>query len=388
MISATRTRASNRRSTMALAHCSVSPSSPTVVVAGGGIVGVSTVFFLAAEQTNLRPVVIDATSVAASASGKAGGFLAESWSDGSATEELARKGFALHQSWSETDTFGDVDYRFNIDAESGLLGSSERRYIGSTRRACGQVHPRKLTTRLAEQVVAMGGEVRAQTMLVGVVLEDDVEQGDRKRVVGVRVRKTDDEEAAEETIATTKVVLALGAWTSVTLKTACSAAYAAVGPEVAGHKVHSLVVADTREEGLDGPESTSLFLRDMLVSRGADPEAYPRPDGTIYVCGNQAGAVYDETPPRLASEVGVEEDGAAGYLRQVSAVLVGGEAEDVDVVEAQACYLPTSSSNRPLISAVPNIDGLYVNAGHSCWGILQGPISGKAIAELVATGVY
>ena len=94
--------ATRSRSTRVSSKASVvDHQSPTVVVAGAGIVGSSTAYFLAAEQS-LRPVLLDASYPAASASGKAGGFLAETWSDGSPTQELARRGFALHKEWSET----------------------------------------------------------------------------------------------------------------------------------------------------------------------------------------------------------------------------------------------------------------------------------------------
>lgn len=235
-----------------------------------------------------------------------------------------------------------------------------------------QVHPKKLTNALAERVVALGGEVRSGTTLLEVLLESDV-------VKGVKVRNA---EAKEEVVKTGTVVLALGAWTSVTLKTACAPAHTSVRPEIAGHKVHSIVVRDSRQG--DKRVSTSLFLQDEET--GADPEAYPRPDGTLYVCGNQGGRSYDSHPPQLASEVGVEEDGSVSYLESVSAVLLGTDCQDVETLERQACYLPTSSTGRPVISQVPGISGLYVNAGHSCWGILQGGISGKALAELIGSG--
>ena len=323
-------------------------------------------------------VLIDATHPAASASGKAGGFLAESWSDGTPTQELSRKGFSLHQTWSKQPDFSGVDYRFEIDAVSGKLGAaSDYRFIGADRRACGQVHPRKLTNALVDGVMAKGGVVRSNTMLCEVLTEDVGQRG--RKVVGVRVRTESRGGVAEEVIETDTCVLSLGAWTSVTLKSVCEVGL--VVPDIIGHKVHSVVVKDARVA--EKRESTSLFLRD---ERGAEPEAYPRPDGSVYVCGNQGGRSYDACPPRLASEVGVEDDGSCEYLRQVSAVVLGTAAGDVDVLEAQACYLPVSSSSRPVISAVPGCDGLYINAGHSCWGILQGPVSGKACAELIATG--
>ena len=38
------------------------------------------------------------------------------------------------------------------------------------------------------------------------------------------------------------------------------------------------------------------------------------------------------------------------------------------------------------MGAVPGMDGAYVATGHSCWGILNSPASGKAMAELIVDG--
>ena len=41
----------------------------------------------------------------------------------------------------------------------------------------------------------------------------------------------------------------------------------------------------------------------------------------------------------------------------------------------------------PLLGAVRGGPaGLFVATGHNCWGILNAPASGKAMAELIATG--
>jgi glycine/D-amino acid oxidase-like deaminating enzyme len=56
-------------------------------------------------------------------------------------------------------------------------------------------------------------------------------------------------------------------------------------------------------------------------------------------------------------------------------------------VEAQqACYLPLSPDGVPVIGQVPGVRGAYVATGHSCWGILNAPATGLAVAELLATG--
>ena len=40
-------------------------------------------------------------------------------------------------------------------------------------------------------------------------------------------------------------------------------------------------------------------------------------------------------------------------------------------VEHSACYMPGADDDRPLVGKVPGLTGLYVAAGHYCWGILQ-----------------
>jgi glycine/D-amino acid oxidase-like deaminating enzyme len=56
------------------------------------------------------------------------------------------------------------------------------------------------------------------------------------------------------------------------------------------------------------------------------------------------------------------------------------------VESEQACYLPLSPDGSPVIGAVPGVQGAYIAAGHSCWGILNGPATGLAMAELIVEG--
>jgi len=63
---------------------------PKVVIAGGGVIGCSTAYFLAKEH-GIGCTIVDRKGVAAAASGRAGGFLARDWNDGSATERLTRR---------------------------------------------------------------------------------------------------------------------------------------------------------------------------------------------------------------------------------------------------------------------------------------------------------
>jgi glycine/D-amino acid oxidase-like deaminating enzyme len=40
----------------------------------------------------------------------------------------------------------------------------------------------------------------------------------------------------------------------------------------------------------------------------------------------------------------------------------------------------------PLLGQVPEVAGAYIATGHSCWGILNAPASGLAMAELIVDG--
>lgn len=67
----------------------------------------------------------------------------------------------------------------------------------------------------------------------------------------------------------------------------------------------------------------------------------------------------------------------------VSSHLRGGQAH---VKVEQACFLPCTDDGVPVIGEVPGVKGCYVATGHNCWGILNGPATGAAVAELVLDG--
>ena len=39
-----------------------------------------------------------------------------------------------------------------------------------------------------------------------------------------------------------------------------------------------------------------------------------------------------------------------------------------------------------MMGKVPLLEGAYVATGHSCWGILNSPATGAALAELIVDG--
>jgi glycine/D-amino acid oxidase-like deaminating enzyme len=105
-----------------------------IVICGAGVIGAATAYYLA--KRGVKCTLIERVSVAGAASGKAGGFLALDWSDGSPVGALARLSFELHAGLQE-ELGIDIDYRCG-NGESKLRASmkvvaSPAETIGSLR---------------------------------------------------------------------------------------------------------------------------------------------------------------------------------------------------------------------------------------------------------------
>jgi len=57
--------------------------------------------------------------------------------------------------------------------------------------------------------------------------------------------------------------------------------------------------------------------------------------------------------------------------------------EDAPIRGVRACARPMSVDGRPLMGAVPGVDGLFVCAGHGPWGISTGPASAWLVTDLI-----
>ncbi|RYP67186.1 hypothetical protein DL769_005818 [Monosporascus sp. CRB-8-3] len=68
------------------------------------------------------------------------------------------------------------------------------------------------------------------------------------------------------------------------------------------------------------------------------------------------------------------------YIATVSPVLAA-----APVTAKQACYLP-QHEDGPLVGAT-SVAGLWVASGHTCWGIQNGPGTGKLVSEFIFDGV-
>jgi glycine/D-amino acid oxidase-like deaminating enzyme len=338
-----------------------------VAICGGGVIGACTAWFL--SQRRVEVVVVERTGIACAASGKSGGFLALDWCDGTPLAPLARRSFALHAELAAT-LEGRWDYR-RLDTFA-VMASARRRLHGAagglpdwvardaalqqqlgTTHTTAQVHPEKFTRGL--MAAAITGGARVQTgEVTGLVRAAD-------RVTGVLV-----DGAAIEADA---VLIAMGPWSVL----ACQWLPL---PPIYGLKGHSVVVQSS-----EAASPHALFV-EYEAEDGAvhAPEVFPRPDGTTYVCGLSSEAPLPRAPEDVATDAGAQAKLQA-MIRDLAPALA-----DAKVMAAQACYRPVTRDGLPLMGAVPGVAGAYVATGHSVWGMLNGPASGEAMAELIAGG--
>src|SRR5690349_856960 len=337
-----------------------------VLICGGGVIGVSIAYFLSGR--GVAVTVIERAGLASAASGKAGGFLALDWCDGTPLEPLARRSFALHARLSE-ELGGDWGYRrLTTYGGSAELGRSSSLYgldwlsasvivnqrLGSTE-TTAQVHPEAFTAAMMRAAQAQGTELRLG-QVTGVVRRKDGEA-----LAGVEVDR--------EVVEGDAVVIAMGPWSIL------AAGWLPL-PAVFGYKGHSLVF----ETGRAIP-AEALFLEYREASgETLTPELFPRADGTTWV-----GAISSTGPLPVDPADVAPDEGAHARLealcRNISPALAA-----APIIARQACFRPVTEDGLPLIGAVPGINGAYVATGYSVWGMLNAPATGEAMSELILDG--
>ncbi|KAM0275795.1 hypothetical protein ACHAQH_007419 [Verticillium albo-atrum] len=409
-------------------------SKKNIVIVGGGIIGSTTAYFLS-RHAKFNPALhkitlLEATSIAAGASGKAGGLLAL-WAY---PQPLVPLSYRLHaelaaehggaERWGyrrvECGSFDATVSRAKLDAveqasaaraaaapganegeeEKGWerlpkqdgaaealledsvvpkdLGWVDREVIdsyqemgtpGATETA--QVHPFHFTTSMAALAAEKGVDIRTRAKLTEI----------NSSPTGVEsVEYLDRDTNETHTLSDiTDIIVTAGPWTGKLLPKS----------KVEGLRAHSVVYDAT-------VSPYAVFTRVLLPEdyipahravkgqkrkhkRVVDPEIYARPFGEVYACGEP-----DRTDPLpdTADLVRVDEancDDLLAYIATFSPQLAAAK-----VKAKQACYLPQREGG-PLIGAT-STPGLWVAAGHTCWGIQNGPATGKLMAEYVFDG--
>jgi glycine/D-amino acid oxidase-like deaminating enzyme len=165
-------------------------------------------------------------------------------------------------------------------------------------------------------------------------------------------------------------VIAMGPWSLM------AAAWLDL-PAVFGQRSPSLVY----DTGTHVP-ADALFLEYQEESGAiVSVEVFPRGDGSTHITAFSNEAPLPLEPAAVTPDPS-EIDRLQAICGRLSPVL-----RSERIIARQACFRPVTQDGLPLIGKVPQSDGAYVATGHSVWGILNGPATGEALAELIAEGV-
>lgn len=227
-----------------------------------------------------------------------------------------------------------------------------------------QVHPYSFTTSIAKLAEEKGAKVKLGSG-TGIEYSGDAVQS---------VSYTDKETGSPNTLPATDVIVSAGPWT------------ASIVPQapISATRAHSVVIRPSRpvsgytlftEVEIPDPSKRS---RPMMVA----PEIYARPDNTVYCCGDGDRTV---PLPKTTADVEVDPERCQDIIQQVGSI--SDELRNGEIRAQQACYLPNVASLRggPIVG-LTHTKGLYVAAGHTCWGIQNAPGTGKVMSEFVFDG--
>ena len=235
-----------------------------------------------------------------------------------------------------------------------------------------QVHPYQFTTSMAALAEEKGVKV-----IFGKVSSLQSSHG-----IINSVTYTDKGTSSSYTIPATDVIIAAGPWTKSVYPLA----------PIASMRAHSVVIRPSRPISAYAvfteialPPSTGrtnpLTKLKRAPSKTVTPEIYARPD-EAYACGEGDNLV---PLPTTSEQVETDHARCQDIIDYVSSI--SDELRDGEVLARQACYLPSveAGSGGPLIGKT-GIEGLLLATGHTCWGIQNGPATGKLMSEFVFDG--
>jgi len=345
--------------------------------------------------------------------------MARSWGDGSPTQPLHHIGYDLYAQLSSPDELNLQSYRtvpvLSVSPGTNNLGQKRAREDGKI----GQYMPNWLDGNIGRVGLMGRGDDTAQVTpseVVEKMIASDVCDGVVEVVLGECVGiDTDNADANDASIETEQVkgvryvprgeteeqlleadvvVVSAGPWS-------CKAEDwfgNVISLPMEGVKSTSIVWKRPSSSLTDGDENenegdefvvdgTALFCGED-DRFGTHLEVYPRPDGSIYICGI-GGSDYipsDELKRgAYREECNAKEsrvDAASNAFRTMSNTYnAKGTLEKV-----QACMRPCPPDAMPYMGKIPGYEGAYVNAGHNCWGIAWAPSCGLAMTELILEG--
>ncbi len=342
-----------------------------VIIAGGGIIGLYTAYFLA--DSDVKITVVDRGQFGQESSWAAGGILTPllPWEYSSPVTDLTANAAGSYAELADqllAATGTDIEFwRCGLDVlhaelypsardwcrQQGVNASSEElpsanayikelhtRLHGLYLPQVAQIRSPRLIKAMLTYLVQKGVDLLPNTELIECIVEQD-------RITGVQTSRGH--------IRSRQLVWATGAWAQ---QLRCSNR-PITPPHVAPIRGQMLAF-DGKNVGLD----TILYHQGHYL--------IPRKDGLILAGSTLEDVGFDKSVTASALE----------ELRQNSLTLLP-ELASCEIVHQWSGLRPASSDNVPTIGPHPHIDGLYFNCGHFRYGIAMAPQSAKIIGDWI-----
>lgn len=354
-------------------------AGPDAVVIGGGIVGVSAAAHLA--RTGRRVTLVERADLAAGASGRNSGVVQQPF-DAALTDlhvetleryrELAGHGpdatFRL-----PPEPAGLLLVTHDPAVAAGLTDDLTAAHPGLDPTFLGPGEARRLEPALGPEVaacrVAIGYPVApaaatrataAWAADMGVMIRTGVEA--RPWLVDGRCHGV--VTGSGDRIAAPDVVIAAGPWSP-----------ALVDPSGRWRPIRPLWGVVVLVE-LESPPGHVLEEAEISIEPGQAADPAGRIDFSLVTAGGASslGSTFLPDEPDAAALVPAIAAHGARFVPAIAGARLGA---------VRVCARPLSLDGRPLVGAVPGLDGLWIAAGHGPWGISTGPASGRLVADLV-----
>ena len=353
--------------------------SSEVVVVGGGVAGCAVAYYLA--LAGIRATIIDREGIGSQASGFSAGGLNPLEGSGipGPLSAMAMESFRMHRDlWDTLRCETGVDYEWRIVSlvraafeETELHGLQETHFLFSQAEGfeaswLDREELLRLEPRVSEDVlsgVCARGNASLDSYKYTLALSRAAEKmGAKVRSGVVRGLETSGERVTsvlleDGALACDQVVLAMGPWSrkaEVWLEL-----YIPVDP---------LKGEILRIELPGGPLSCDMS--------GGGGSFYSKPDGLVWCGATEEWRGYD----RETSE-------SARRRIEISAARLIPEAAQARLVLHTACLRPITPDFLPIIGQAPGWKNVYLATGAGKKGILLSPAMGKAVADLMLTGV-
>jgi len=353
--------------------------SADVVIVGGGIVGISTAYYLA--KNGIKSMVIERDTVGSHASGFAYGSLGALGGPGIPGPGLAVavKGVHLHHQLAQElpeRTGINIEYRdrpslsLAFTKQDSEAAKNSIHWIQSqpdyavkwidqsnlqeiepriSDEAIGAIHvngtadvePYRLVLALTQASESIGVTIR-HGHITGLV-------GTHSKVKGVTLDSND-------TISCEYVVFAMGPWSGE--------ASPWLGIDISVQPLKGQIL---RLRAPGAPYQYSISWGDNYATT--------KPDGMVWAGTTEEDVGFDENPtPEARDKI------MASLLRVLPAL------KDSELVRQTACLRPLSADRLMLLGKVPGWEGAYMATGAGRQGIVLGPAMGQITANLITKG--